>query len=84
MEESDIREEVIAAIAEVVGPEIESMKQKMTEIEEAMKDYMSKPATEPSEEKRFNKVSEETTPNVLNKQRYNKVLNMINNKNKNR
>lgn len=81
MGEHDIREEVIAAIAEVVGPEIESMKQKMTEIEEAMKDYMSKPATEPSSEKRFNKVSKETTKSdVLNKKRYEMALKLIANK----
>ena len=59
MEEHDIREEIISAIAEVVQPEIEAMKQKMADIEEAMKEYYSKtPASEPTVESRFSKIQE--------------------------
>lgn len=59
MEEHDIREEIISAIADVVQPEIEAMKQKMAEIEEAMKEHYSKtPASEPTVESRFSKIQE--------------------------
>lgn len=59
MEEHDIREEIIEAIADVVQPEIEAMKQKMAEIEEAMKEHYSKtPASEPTVESRFSKIQE--------------------------
>ena len=59
MEEHDIREEIVSAIADVVQPEIEAMKQKMAEIEEAMKEHYSKtPASEPTVESRFSKIQE--------------------------
>ena len=57
-DEGEIKEAIVAAIAEVVAPEIEAMKKKMAEIEEAMKDEMSKPAAKPSMESRFNKIQE--------------------------
>lgn len=57
-DEGEIKEAIIEAIAEVVAPEIEAMKKKMAEIEEAMKDEMSKPAAKPSMESRFNKIQE--------------------------
>jgi hypothetical protein len=59
MEEYDIKEAVIEAIAEVVAPELESMKQKMAEMEEKMKDYMSKsPSAVPTAEAKFAKIQE--------------------------
>jgi hypothetical protein len=57
-DEGEIKEAIIEAIAEVVAPEIEAMKKKMADIEEAMKDEMSKPAAKPSMESRFNKIQE--------------------------
>lgn len=57
-DEGEIKEAIVEAIAEVVAPEIEAMKKKMAEIEEAMKDEMSKPAAKPSMESRFNKIQE--------------------------
>ncbi len=55
--EMDIREEIVSAIADVVQPEIEAMKEKMAEIEEVMKEhYSSTPASEPTVESRFSKI----------------------------
>jgi hypothetical protein len=71
---------IIEAIAEVVAPEIDAMKKKMAEIEEVMKEHMSKPASETVSEKRFNKANKANKPEVLNKKRYEMALNRINNK----
>lgn len=57
-DEGEIKEAIVEAIAEVVAPEIEALKQKMAEIEEQLKDEMSKPAAVPSKESRFNKIQE--------------------------
>ena len=55
----DIRETIIEAIAEVVAPELESMKKHMAEIEEKMKDYMSAtPSAVPTAEAKFAKIQE--------------------------
>jgi hypothetical protein len=59
MEEGDIKEAIIEAIMETVAPEIEAMKQKMAEIEEKMKEYMSTPATQPTKEREFKKEGKE-------------------------
>ena len=59
MEEHDVREEIIEAIANVVQPEIEALKTKLAEIEEQMKEHYSKtPAAEPTVESRFSKIQE--------------------------
>lgn len=55
MEDGDVKEAIIEAIAEVVAPEIEAMKKKMAEIEEAMKEHMSAPAATPTKESKFAK-----------------------------
>jgi hypothetical protein len=55
MEDGDVKEAIIEAIAEVVAPEIEAMKKKMAEIEEAMKEHMSAPAAQPTKESKFAK-----------------------------
>lgn len=85
MQEDEIKEAIVEAIAEVVAPEIEAMKKKMAEIEEAMKEYMSKPADVPTSEKKFSKNAKkaEIKPEVLNKKRYEMALNRINNNSKN-
>lgn len=57
-DEGEIKEAIVEAIAEVVAPEIEAMKKKMAEIEEAIKVDMAKPAAKPSMESRFNKIQE--------------------------
>ena len=57
-DEGEIKEAIVEAIAEVVAPEIEAMKKKMAEIEEAIKVDMAKPAAAPSMESRFNKIQE--------------------------
>jgi len=80
MQEDEIKEAVVEAIAEVIAPEIEAMKKKMADIEEAMKDYMSKPADVPTSEKKFSKKAKANKPEVLNKKRYEMALNRINNK----
>lgn len=70
MPEEGIQEAIISAIAEVVAPEIEAMKAKLAEVEEAMasmKEKMSEPASEPTLEARFSKATKETkkSTNVL-------------------
>jgi hypothetical protein len=50
LEEDSIQEAVVSAIAEIVAPEIEALKSKLTEHEELLKKYMSEPASEPVEE----------------------------------
>ena len=82
MQEDDIKEAIIEAIAEVVAPEIEAMKKKMSEMEESMKKYMSKPADVSISEKRFSKTKSINKPEVLKKSRYEMALNRINNKTK--
>tara|TARA_B100000902_G_scaffold389079_1_gene435655 strand:+ start:3015 stop:3701 length:687 start_codon:yes stop_codon:yes gene_type:complete len=57
-DEGEIKEAIVEAIAEVVAPEIEAMKKKMAEIEEAIRVDMAKPAAKPSMESRFNKIQE--------------------------
>ena len=57
-DEGEIKEAIVEAIAEVVAPEIEALKQKMADIEEQMKDYMSEPAAVPTKQGRFNKIQE--------------------------
>lgn len=58
MEEGDVKEAIVAAIAEVIAPEIEAMKAKLSEVEEKMKEYMSKPASEPTLQSKFNKIEQ--------------------------
>lgn len=59
VEEMNIHEAIVEAIAEVVQPEIEAMKTKMAEMEEQMKEhYSSTPAAEPTIESRFAKIQE--------------------------
>lgn len=58
LEEGDVKEAIIEAIAEVVAPEIEAMKAKLSEVEEKMKEYMSKPASEPTLQSKFNKIEQ--------------------------
>ncbi len=57
-DEAEIKEAIVEAIAEVVAPEIEALKSKMAEIEEAMKVEMSQPAAAPTRESRFAKIQE--------------------------
>jgi hypothetical protein len=84
LEERDVREVIIEAIAEVVAPEIEAMKKKMAEIDEKMNKYMSKPADVPTAEKQFSRAAKKNVAKseVLRKDRYALALNRINNKNK--
>ena len=89
----DIREEVIAAIAEVVLPEMEALKaklseheEKLNEHEEQMKEHYSKtPASESkTATSRFSKNSNKLTENEgprYNKKRYEMALARLNNKN---
>lgn len=55
--EDDVKEAIIEAIMETVAPEIEAMKQKMADIEEKMKEYMSAPASVSTTENKFSKGS---------------------------
>lgn len=56
MEEHDIKEAIVEAIAEVVAPQIEEMKVKLAELEEKMNDtFASAPATAPTMESKFSK-----------------------------
>ena len=55
MDEHGVREEIIEAIMEVVGPRIESMEKKLVEHDEAMKAYMSSAADSSVSEIAFNK-----------------------------
>lgn len=57
-DEGEIKEAIVEAIADVVAPEIEALKEKMADIEEKMKDYMSEPSTKPALESRFNAIQE--------------------------
>jgi len=74
MEEHDIKEAIVEAIAEVVAPELEAMKaalaehaEKMAEVEEKMKDYMSKEsATSSINESKFSKGLFNKKPDVWN------------------
>jgi len=55
-EDGDVREAIISAIAEVVAPELEMLKAKMSEMEEQMKKhYSAEPAAKPSLESKFSK-----------------------------
>jgi len=56
MEDMDIKEAIVEAIAEVVAPELEILKKKMAEMEEYMKKvYAEEPAAKPSSESKFSK-----------------------------
>ena len=89
----DIREEVIAAIAEVVLPEMEGLKAKLAEHEEKLAEHEDKmnehySKTPASESKtatsRFSKKSNKLTENEgprYNKKRYEMALARLNNKN---
>ncbi len=91
MEENDIREEVIAAIAEVVLPEMEALKakrseheEKLEEHEEQMKEHYSKTPASVSKTatSRFSKNSNKLTENEgpkYNKKRYEMALARLNN-----
>jgi hypothetical protein len=57
MEDGDVKEAIIAAIAEAVMPEIEALKAKYAEIEEKMKEHMSKPAATPTLQSKFEKIN---------------------------
>ena len=50
LEEGGIKEEIIEAIMETVAPEIEALKAKLAEHDEKLKEYMSEPASEPTEQ----------------------------------
>lgn len=73
-EEGDVKEAVIEAIAEVVLPELESMKAKLAEHEEKLAKYeekMSKvPASKPVTENKFNKAKEFKNIAVVEKPAY--------------
>lgn len=89
MEDVDIRETIIEAIAEVVAPELEAMKEKMAEIEEKMKDYMSAtPSAVPTAEAKFAKIQEvkKNGPkgNAFNAKQAQKEMILKNWKNKNK
>lgn len=59
VEESPIEDIIADAIAEIVAPQLEELKTKMAEIEEAMKEHYSKtPATVSTTESRFSKIQE--------------------------
>ena len=58
MEEGDVKEAIVTAIAEVIAPQLEEMKAKLSEVEEKMKEYMSKPASEPTLQSKFNKIEQ--------------------------
>jgi len=68
-----IQEAVIAAIAEIVMPELESMKKKMAEMQDAMKTMYAAPASVPTLEKKFSKQTIEIKPNH-NQKRYEMAL----------
>ncbi len=50
LEEGGPKEEIIEAIMEIVAPEIEALKAKLAEYDEKLKEYMSEPASEPTEQ----------------------------------
>lgn len=53
---SDVKEAIIEAIAEVVGPQLEEMKSKLAEMEEKMNSaFSSTPASNPTMEAKFSK-----------------------------
>jgi len=74
MEEHDVKEAIVEAIAEVVAPQLEEMKEKLSscmdklaEHEEKMKDYMSKESATPSvTESKFSKGLFNKQPEVWN------------------
>lgn len=56
MEDMDIKEVIVEAIAEVVAPELEMLKKKMADMEEKMKKhYAAEPAAKSSLENKFSK-----------------------------
>lgn len=83
MSPSDVIETVKAVIEEVLAPEMEAMKEKMAEMDKAIKQYMSAtPATESktahasfSKSTKFNK---KTMKPAKNESRYNGLLNSLN------
>jgi ABC-type Fe3+-citrate transport system substrate-binding protein len=93
MDEMDVREEIIAAIAEVVMPEMEGLKaklaeheEKLAEHEEKMNEHYSKtPASESkTATSRFSKNKFKLTENegpTHNRKRYEMALARLNNKN---
>ncbi len=85
--ESEMREEIIEAIMTEVAAAITSIKDEMGEVkaqladhEEKMKDYMSKPASDPTGETKFSKKTNIKSPKaVYNTKRYEKALFKLNN-----
>jgi len=71
MEESDVKEAIIEAIAEVIAPEIEAMKKKMAEIEEAMKEAMNAPAAPSTTESTFSKTKKTENNYSLGREPFN-------------
>ena len=85
-EDSDIKEAIVEAIAEVVAPEIEALKSKMADVmgklaehEDKMKEYMSTPASKPASSSKFSaaKSKIEQPKAVYNVKRYEAALKRI-------
>lgn len=86
--ESDVKEAIIEAIAEVVAPEIEALKSKMADVmsklaehEDKMKEHMSAPASKPASSSKFSaaKSKIEQPKAVYNVKRYEAALKRITN-----
>ena len=88
MEDMDIKEAIIEAIAEAVMPEMEAMKEKIAMMEEKMKEYMSKTsATKSTSEAKFsvaqhNKKSFKSEAPKYNAKRYEQMLQKVTKLNK--
>lgn len=87
LEEGDIKEAIIEAIAEAVMPEIDAMKEEMAEIKEQMKEYMSASSAVPTSEAKFsksplNKFNKSIQEPTYNKRRYEVALKNITKKTK--
>lgn len=87
LEEGDIKEAIIEAIADAVMPEIDAMKEEMAEIKEQMKEYMSASSAVPTSEAKFsksplNKFNKSIQEPTYNKRRYEVALKNITKKTK--
>lgn len=81
MEDMDIKEVIVEAIAEVVAPELEALKKKMADMEEKMKKhYAAEPAAPSSLESKFSKTNNDPLSFLdskfnRNKARYEAIVN---------
>ena len=74
MEDMDIKEVIVEAIAEVVAPELEMLKKKMADMEEKMKKhYAAEPAAKSSLESKFSKSNNDPLSFLDNKFNRNKA-----------